>query len=251
MEKYSIKDDIWPKLFEFFQFYNGVYARDEKKVRLFVEAVFWILRTGAQWRELPQQYGKWPSVHKRFMAWDQKGVWAKLLSHVSRDYDGESVMLDGSIVRAHACASGWVKGGNESQALGRSKGGFTTKIHALVDALGQALRFILTPGHRHESTQAIALIEGIERANIIGDKAFDSDALISKIQQQKCTPVIPSRKNRLKKRFYDKHLYRERHLIELFFGKLKHFRRIFSRFDKKASTYTAFLSLASTLLWLR
>jgi len=160
-------------------------------------------------------------------------------------------MLDTSIVRAHPCAAGYKKGSQEEQALGRSKGGFTTKIHVVVDALGQALRFSLTAGHRHDITQAFYLIKGFKNSNIIADKAYDSDAFIEQIEQQNCTPVIPPRTSRKEPRGYDGHLYKERHLIECFFNKIKHFRRVFSRFDKKASSFMGFLAFASTILWLR
>jgi len=135
--------------------------------------------------------------------------------------------------------------------LGRSKGGFTTKIHIVVNALGQALRFSLTAGQRHDITQASTLLEGFEKANVIADKAYDSNALIDQIQQQKCIPVIPPRYNRKIPRSYDEYLYKEHHLIECFFNNIKHFRRIFCRFDKKASSFAGFLAYASIILWLR
>lgn len=160
-------------------------------------------------------------------------------------------MIDASIIRAHPCAAGYKKGQNDKEALGRSKGGFTTKIHAVVDALGLALRFTLTPGQRHDITQAPHLLQGFENSNIIADKGYDSNALIDQIHKQNCMPVIPPRSNRKTPRKYDKHLYKERHLVECFFNKIKHFRRIFSRFDKKSSSFIGFLSYASVILWLR
>lgn len=142
---------------------------------------------------------------------------------------------------------------NEStrECLGRSKGGFTTKIHVVVDALGQAIRFSLTPGQRHDITQASTLLQGFEDANIIADKGYDSNALLEQIQGQNCISVIPPRSNRKTPREYDKYLYKERHVVECFFNKIKHFRRIFSRFDKKASSFAGFLAYASFILWLR
>jgi transposase len=147
--------------------------------------------------------------------------------------------------------SGYKKDSQAEQALGRSKGGFTTKIHAVVDALGQALRFSLTAGQRHDITQAPHLIEGFKNSNVIADKGYDSKAFIGQIEKQHCTPVIPPRSNRKDPRHYDEHLYKERHLVECFFNKIKHFRRVFSRFDKKASSFMGFLADASILLWLR
>ena len=92
-----------------------------------------------------------------------------------------------------------------------------------------------------DTTQASTLLQGFEKANVIADKAYDSNALIDQIQQQKCIPVIPPRYNRKILRSYD----------ECFFNKIKHFRRIFSRFDKKASSFFGFLAYASIILWLR
>src|SRR5690242_291253 len=123
MNKYYITQEAWVKLFDFFKGFAGIYIKSESKLRCFMESIFWIARTGAQWRELPSHYGKWSSVHKRFMRWTEKNVWGALLAYFSSNCDKESVMLDGSNIRAHACSSGYEKDGNENQALGRSKGG--------------------------------------------------------------------------------------------------------------------------------
>lgn len=125
------------------------------------------------------------------MSWAKKDIWNAILSFFSQDCDIESVMIDGSIVRAHACASGYKKGQQEVQALGRSKGGFTTKIHALIDALGLPIKFILTPGQSSEIKEAPGLIKDIKGANILGDKAFDCDTFIEQIISQNCMPIIP------------------------------------------------------------
>lgn len=120
-----------------------------------------------------------------------------------------------------------------------------------VDALGNPLRFILTGGHRHDMTQAKALIEGLTFENLIADKAYDSDEFLHFILKLDANPVIPPHANRRKSREYDKHLYRERHLVECFIGKIKHYRRIFSRFDKLAKRYLGFLQFAAALIWIR
>mgnify|MGYP006281709963 CR=1 FL=1 len=151
-------------------------------------------------------------------------------------------MIDATIVRAHACAAGYVKNGQEKEALGRSKGGFTPKIHALVDALGNPLAFKLTGGQRHEITQASALLGESRGTWIIADKGYDSNAFIQHIQKRQGTPVTPKRKNRTKPRGYDRHWYRERHLIECFFGKTKHFRHVFSRLINRQRFSSASLS---------
>ena len=142
-------------------------------------------------------------------------------------------------------------GGQDQQALGRSRGGFSTKIHINVEALGNPLRIILTGGQRHDSTQAKTMIEGYQFDNVLADKSYDNDDFIQMILDNEGNPVIPPRANRKEKREYDKHIYKERHLAECFINKIKHYRRIFSRFDKLAGRYLGFLSVASALIWLR
>ena len=251
MFDYYISDFKWQKLYSILQSLPGIRVKDESRTRRFVEGIFNLLRTGAQWRELPPKYGRWRSVHKRYDHWCRKEIWSQVLSELSKDYDGESVMIDATIVRAHPCASGYKKDSQKQEALGRSVGGFTTKIHAVVDALGLALRFRLTPGQRHEVTQARSLLAGFRDANILADRGYDSQQLVDYVENQGCVAVIPSRKNRKVQREYDEHLYKERHLVEIFFNKIKHFRRVFSRFEKKAASYMGFLAFASTILWLR
>ena len=137
------------------------------------------------------------------------------------------------------------------QSLGRSRGGFSTKIHIAADALGNALRFILTGGERNDITQAEALVKDFVADHVIADKGYDSGAFISYLKGQDAEAVIPSRVNHKVQREIDTHLYKERHLVENQIGKLKHFRRVFSRFDKLAKNYLSFIYFASTVIWLR
>ena len=138
-----------------------------------------------------------------------------------------------------------------AQALGRSKGGFTSKLHLSVDALGLGLRFLLTAGQDSDIGQGPALLKDFSCAFVIADKGYDAEAFIALITAQGATAVIPPRANRKVLREYDKHLYRERHLVECYINKLKHFRRVFSRYDKLARNYLSFVYLASAIIWLR
>lgn len=137
------------------------------------------------------------------------------------------------------------------QCLGRSRGGHSTKIHLATDALGNAIRFILTGGNRNDITQAEALVENLFPDYVIADKGYDSDKFVLLVKSRCAEAVIPSRINRKIQRTIDEHLYKERHLIECQIGKLKHFRRVFSRFDKLAKNYLSFIHFASTMIWLR
>lgn len=120
-----------------------------------------------------------------------------------------------------------------------------------VDALGNPLRFRLTAGQRHDITQAEALIADYEFERLIADSSYDADGFLQVIAHKEAEVVIPPRKNRKERRDYDRHLYKERHLVECFINKIKQYRRIFSRFDKLDRSYLGFLSLAGALVWLR
>src|SRR5665647_3802194 len=139
---------------------------------------------------------------------------------------------------------------NGPQAIGRSRGGLTTKIHALVDALGNPVELMLTPGQAHDLTCAEPLIEAADPGALLADKAYDADTLIDTLTQRKITPVIPPKANRKVQRACDYALYCERNLVERFFNKLKHFRAIATRYDKLARNFLAGVQLASAMILL-
>ncbi len=249
MKKEYINEAAWSKIFTFLQDCKNIYTKSEKQTKTFIEAIFWMARTGAQWRELPEKYGPWNSVYSRFNAWSKKQIWDSLLQFCAQDPDLEYIMIDATIVRAHACAAGY--GDQETEGLGRSKGGFTSKIHAKVDALGNPLKITITAGQRNDVTQAEELLKSVVNSYVIADKAYDSKAVRSKLIKQNCIPVIPARSNSKEPQDYDKHIYKERHAVECFFSKIKYFRRVFSRFDKSARNFASFLAFVGACIWLR
>lgn len=249
MKKEYISKVAWSKILKFLRSCKNIYVGTESQCKNFIEAIYWISRTGAQWRELHDKYGNWNSIFKRFNAWSKKNIWKKLLQFCTQDPDLEYVMIDATIVRAHTCSAGY--GSQQTEGLGRSKGGFTSKIHAKVDALGNPLQFIITPGQTSDITQAKFLLDDVYNSQVIADKAYGSIEVRTQIRKQNCKDVIPSRVNSLEPVEYDKHIYKERHAIECFFSKMKYFRRIFSRFDKSARNFASFLSFVGALIWLR
>jgi transposase len=135
--------------------------------------------------------------------------------------------------------------------VGRSRGGLTTKIHLLADALGRPLRFGLTGGQVHESRTAEMMLAGVEGDAVIADKAYDSNAIRSTVKAAGMKAVIPPNRSRKRHIRHDKELYRERNRIERCFNKLKHFRRLATRYDRRAVHFLAFLCLAGAMLWMR
>ncbi len=141
---------------------------------------------------------------------------------------------------------------DEDQAIGRSVGGLTTKIHATCDALGNPTAFHLTPGQDHDLQGADALMNYLTQAEAaLADKAYDADERVrKKLQEKDCIAVIPSKSNRNNPQDYDKDVYKARHLIENFFAKLKQYRAIATRYDKTAQNFLGAIYLASSVIWL-
>jgi len=196
---------------------------------------------------LPYYYGHWRVIHKRFKEWSNRGIWERMLTYFQQDPDMEWVMIDSTIVRSHACAAGLGKNFQQQEALGSSKGGFSTKIHVATDTLGNPLKFILTAGQRNDITQAKELCKSVFNSTIIADKGYDSDHFIETILAQNCIPNIPPKSNRKHPRSYDKDLYKYRSTIECFFSKIKHFRCIFSRYDKASRSFLSFLHFVNDI----
>ena len=127
----------------------------------------------------------------------------------------------------------------------------TTKIHLAVDGQGRPVRVILTPGQYGDAPQAPALLEGFQPNHVIADKAYDSNALRDLIANHGAQAVIPSKCSRKVAIPHDAALYKARNRIERCFNKLKHFRRIATRYDRRATHFLAFIHIACSILWMR
>ena len=254
MSNAALTDEQWQKIFSFLQGQYGIHLGPESDCRRFVDAVFWVLRSGAQWRLLPSEQGRWNSVYRRFRRWGRYRIWEKMFTFFCDDDEVKKLMGDSTVVRAHACAAGAPAPGQAllvNQALGRSRGGFTTKIHVLVNGHGNPLRAILTPGQAADAPQIPLLFDQFSPSIAILDKAYDTNAVLDFFESQGTIPVIPPKANRVVQREYDREIYKERNLVERFIGKIKQFRRVFSRFDKYARTYLHFIHFACVLISLR
>jgi transposase len=145
--------------------------------------------------------------------------------------------------RLHHCAGAPTcgrckKGGSEDEAIGRSRGGLSTKVHLGVDALGNPVRFILTAGQVHDIIKAEGLIDGFSFENLLADKGYDSDRFRARIADAGAQAVIPPSRSRSRAIPYDKHVYGDRNLVERFINKIKHFRRTIPRPRARCATST-------------
>ena len=249
----EISDEEWNAIHPVLVARKHVRTASEAACRAFLVAVLWVLRSGAQWRLLPAGHGKWNSVFKRFSRGCRHGVWEALHTGCSHPPDLRNILIGSTAIRAHPCAAGAAEGSAQAEALGRSRGGFGTKIHAVTDGPGNPLDFVPTGGQVHDATQGEALLaltpEGAGAP--IGDRGYDSDAFVRAIEARDMDATIPPRSNRTEPREVDWLVHKERHLIECFFNKVKHYRRIFSRYEKTARNHMGMLRFVSALIWLR
>lgn len=217
--------------------------------RLVLNGIFWVLRSGAPWRDLPECYGPYTTCYNRFNRWRRAGIWDKILAAMTDRRDDGVQMLDTSIVRVHqhaSCVKECV-----SNCTGRSRGGLTTKIHAVVDAKGLPLRLTLSAGQEHDSLLAGDLLTELRyNGMLLADRAYDSDAIRELARVRGAWANIPPKRNRRNPICFSPYLYRERNHVERFFNRIKHCRRIATRYDKLAANFLAFIKLAAIRLWM-
>lgn len=247
MARLMLSDELWSKLQEL-MLQHRIY--DKPNLRMMVEAILYRMRVGCPWRDLPVEFGFWNSIYQQFNRWSAKNKLMKIFKDLVQDPDLEWAFIDGSIIRAHQHSSGAV--GTENQAIGKSVGGNTTKIHMAVDAFGLPIEFLLTGGEVHDAKEAPNLIQILPNADfIIADKGYDSEEIREQIRQKSSTPVIPRKKNsKTGNADIDWGLYKYRHLVENVFARLKHFRAIATRYDKLKRNYASMLAMACSYIWL-
>ena len=175
-----------------------------------------MLRTGAPWRDLPAELGKWNTVYRRYRRWAVAGRWEALRQTLEEQH---------------------------------CRGGFSTKLHALVTEHGRLVRYVLTGGEASDITQAKELVsKDIPGRGIVGDRGYDSNEFVAHLRQLDLQVVIPARANRLVPRSLDREVYRLRNVIERWFGRLKQFRRIATRYYKTERSYRGFIALGASEL---
>src|SRR5579864_233919 len=164
MNRHDLSDAQWARLQPLLPPHKPHTGRPNLNHRLMINGMLWVDRTGAPWRDMPERYGKASSVSSRFYRWRQAGVWQRILAALQQQADQcgtlnwEVHYVDATIIRAHQHAAGAKGSDAEAEALGRSQGGFSTKVHVRAEGHGKPLVFILTAGQRHESIGLEALM---------------------------------------------------------------------------------------------
>ena len=210
-------------------------------------AIMWLLKSGARWRDLPARYGNWNSIYHKFRRWCQLGLFDRLLKLINAD-DREASLLeiDSTFCKVHQSACSALK----DQAIGSSRGGKNTKIHVLINERMQLLKVILTGGQVHDSEPALALLSSVELTGkkILADKAYSCEQIRCFIAEHGAVACIPDKANFKIKHDFDCELYKQRNIVERFFQRIKNYRHISARFDKLAFCFENFVLLASVVI---
>ncbi|MFF9001541.1 IS5 family transposase [Streptomyces achromogenes] len=252
--------------------------RDHRQV---IDAIAFKYRTGTPWMDLPEHFGSWKGAHNRLRKWAADGTWEKVFTALLAQADAEGdldwvVAVDSTIVRAHQHAAGArpkgaPAGEPDDHALGRSRGGLTTKVHLAADSRCRPLAFVLTPG---QAGDAPAFPEVMARLRVprpvgrprttpetvLADKAYSSRAIRTHLSRRGIRAVIPQpadqaanrkRRGRLGGRplAFDRGAYKQRNTVERCINKLKQWRGLATRYDKTATIYLAGLHIAAIFIW--
>ena len=249
MDEHLIEDGLWQRVLEGLRQEPHMHAHDLDALRRFVSACFAVLRRNCTWAELACFVSSAEAVKKRFRRWAKKGVWERLMTH-SQPLAGPDVLhIDSTSIKCHRTSTGARGGGAE--AIGRSHGGLTTKVHHAVDSLGFVRRLLTSPGQQADCRQAEALTAGLQPLAVVGDKGYDADPLRDHWRGRGIGVCIPPKRNRLVQHPYDTTLYRTRHMVENSFCRLKDHRRLSLRLDKTDTSFRAFACFAAALMNLR
>lgn len=236
--------------------------------RPILNGMLWINRTGAPWRDLAERYGKWTTVSSRFYRWQKAGIWQRLLDQLQNQADSQGKLdweihdVDGTMVRAHQHAAGAKGSQAETEALGRSQGGFSTKMHVRADGNGKPLTFVLTAGQRHAAIAFERLMTqtAIHRPSqgrpkqrprrLVADKGYSARRIRAYLRRRGIRHTIPHKTNEQRTGPFNRAFYRSRNLVERLINRLKQYRRLATRYEKRADNVLAMLLLAAIIIWL-
>ncbi|MEU2485563.1 IS5 family transposase [Streptomyces sp. NPDC012617] len=274
MRRHELSDAEW----EFVRPLLPESSRGRKRLddRRVLNGIVWKFRTGTAWRDVPERYGPWATLHTRFRRWAADGTFDRMLRAAQAKADAAGdiewlVSVDSTVVRAHQHAAGARKGGRDP-ALGRSRGGLTSKIHLACDGQGRPLGFVVTGGNTNDCTRFTAVMEAIRVPRIgpgrprvrpdhvLGDKGYSSKAIRAWLRRRGIAHTIPERADQVRNRArrgsrggrppaFDREAYKHRNVVERCFNRLKQWRGIATRYDKTAQSYEAAVTLASLLMW--
>ncbi|MFD6192062.1 IS5 family transposase [Streptomyces sp. NPDC060275] len=249
-----------------------------------LEAIAWKYRTNSPWRDLPDELGSFQTAHKRLIRWAVDGTWEMILAAVLAAADADddldwTVSVDSTVVRAHQHAAGALKRGRPTpaspdHALGRSRGGLSTKVHLAADGRARPLAFTVTAGQAGDAPAFETVMSRVRVPRtgpgrprtrplaVLADRAYSSRAIRSHLRRRGIRAVIPQPSDQVGHRLrrgrlggrppgFDSQAYKQRNAVERCINRLKQWRGLATRTDKLAIAYQAALHLAGILIWTR
>jgi len=244
---------------ETLKYHNAADVREGRpitKLSLVIERLLFVLKEGVSWRAIHGPDVAWSTVYAHFRRWTKEGILAELAQMLS----WESIHLrrlgamDSTHVKVHRSGCN-PAGGQAVQAIGTSRGGLNTKLHAIVADNGEPLAMCFTGGNSHDNPQAQGLIQAIDTkagvATIIADRAYDANATRAAIEAAGCQACIPPKANRIAPATYEQATFAKRHVVENFWEVLKRLRRVSTRYEKLKQSFEAFVHLAILVQHLR
>ena len=267
MSRHNLTDSEWNTIRVFLPLERPKKAgRPWNSHRQIINGILWVLRTGSSWTDLPEEFGNPKTTYNRFWRWSKEGLWRQIFDTLVRHRDKKRRVnrslwcVDSSVIRAHRVAAGARKGTLSSEenarknALGRSRGGYSTKIHIVTDQKGLPLAISVTPGQAGETPEFVSLLNSIPFSlfrtskrpkAIAGDKAYSAKATREFLRTKGITDAIPKRENETPRTRFPKALYRKRNIVERVIGWLKEYRRLATRYEKTIESYMAMLHIAA------
>jgi transposase len=238
VKRYELTDAQWRRLEPLLPPERPRTGRPNHSHRTLLNGILWILRTGAPWRDLPERYGPVGTVSSRFSRWRKAEIWQRVLETLQADADAAGLLdrdlhfVDASVVRAHQHAAGARRAGAiRREGLGRSRGGFSTKIHVRAEGYGKPVPFHLTGGERHDSIALPALLDAgavrrkqgrprLRPRRVVGDKAFAGQPSRQHLRSRRIGAVIPAKKGERRRPRFDREAYRARNRVEMVWSQL-------------------------------
>ncbi len=215
-----------------------------------------ILEQGCKWRGLPERFGNWHTIYMRFSRWSASGVLARVFERLQQEQliDPDVLGLDSTTVKVHPDAAGALRK-RGPQAIGRSRGGMTTKIHMVAADARTAIIYAISPGQDHDGPHGRELLQRLGPRTkqpegeqlqlfLVADRAYERNETRQPALALGYTPVIPPKANRRHQWDYDRDIYKRRNEIERLFRRIKAYRRVFTRYDKLDMIFLAFITLA-------
>ena len=270
--RYELSDAQWARLEPLLPPEKPWTGRPNDDHRRILNGILWILNSGAPWRDLPRHYGPVGTVSSRFYRWRRSGVWQRVLEALQALADAQGQVgwelhfLDSTVVRAHQHAAGARKTGREPPPRTRRWAAHLARARRRSTCAARATAslfiFTVTGGQVHDTRQVSALISrgAIRRigrgrprlrpTKLVGDKAYSSRSIRLALRRRGITPVIPTKANERRQPDFDREAYRQRNIIERLINRLKNFRRIATRYEKRAVNYLAMITIGAILLWI-